>query len=297
MQDVSRVYRLGLLRRRHVALADVDLAVARGLSLGLVGPNGSGKSTLLRILAGIDQPTTGTVRVFGEPPDARAVRRRIAYLPDGSPFPGELTAGRALALIGSLRGIARAEAKVLIPRMLERVGLDAHPRTPLRGYSRGMHRRFGLAQAFLGRPDLVLLDEPTAGLDAPGFHALADLLGEARSAGVTLILASHIATDLLDHCDEAVLLGDARVRRRAAPENLLGDPERTELTVRHLKAQDEGRLAAWARSELGAEVERVRPAQRSLAQLYADAKGSSAGDSGSSPGAGESSPSHGGSKS
>lgn len=281
MQGVGRVYRLGILRRRHVALAGIDLSVTRGLSLGLVGPNGSGKSTLLRILAGIDQPTTGTVRIFGQPADARAVRGRIAYLPDGSPFPGELTAGRALALIGSLRGIPRAEARALIPRMLERVGLDQHPRTPLRGYSRGMHRRFGLAQAFLGHPDLVLLDEPTAGLDAPGFHALADLLGEARSSGVTLILASHIATDLLEHCDDAVLLGRTRVQRRAAPEDLLGDPERTELTVRHLKPQDHARLAEWAHSELGADVERARPAQRSLAQLYADSGGSSASDRGS----------------
>ena len=266
-RGLARVYRGGLGWRRREALRSVDLEVRRGETIGVVGPNGSGKSTLLRLIAGVDRPTGGSVLVLGHAPSARAVRRRLAFLPDGSPFPEELSGRRVLDLIGSLAGTPARERRGRIEGMLERVGLSGAGEAPIRSYSRGMHRRFGLAQAFLSEPDVVLLDEPTAGLDAPGFSVLADLLAEAERRSATVVLASHVASDLVDHCDRLALLGAGEVRRVGTPDELLGDPDLVELRVRGLDPDGVGRLGAQL-GATGAELVDARPAHRSLSDLY-----------------------------
>ena len=267
VQAVGRTFRGGLGWRRRVALDRVDLQVPRGECLGIVGPNGSGKSTLLRLLAGVDRPTTGRVRVLGHPPESRAVRRRLAFLPDGSPFPAELSARRVLELVGSLSGIPRRGRRERIAAMLERVDLDGAGEAPVRTYSKGMHRRFGLAQAFLTEPDVVLLDEPTAGLDAPGFRVLSELLEAARGRDATVLLASHVASDLVEHCDRLALLGEGVVREVGSPDELLGDPAITELRVRGLAPERLVGLREQVERE-GAEVLAAGPARRSLYDLY-----------------------------
>ena len=138
---------------------------------------------------------------------------RLAFLPDGDPFPPELKLARPHDGGASPRPPRRGGAAAR-GESLEAVDLADRARTRLAAYSRGMHRRFGLAQAFLGAPDLVLLDEPTAGLDAPGFDALARLLGAARDCGATVVLASHVPSDLIEHCDEAVLLVGGAIEAR-----------------------------------------------------------------------------------
>lgn len=266
LRGVERVFRVGLRRRPHVALRGLDLEVERGTTVGFIGPNGSGKSTLLRILAGVDRPTRGEVRVLGAAPHERAARTRVAYLADGDPFPAELPARTALALVARLRGHDRGDVRGLVDSSLDAVGLLERARTRLGAFSRGMHRRFGLAQAFLGTPEVVLLDEPTAGLDAPGFEALARLLAAARARGATVILASHIPSDLIDHCDEAVLLVDGSVRARSDARELLGDPERTEFVV--TGGEEAARRARAALETSGLDVASAAPARRSLAELY-----------------------------
>lgn len=263
---VGRVYRVGLRRRARLALRGIDLEVRAGRTIGFVGPNGSGKSTLLRILAGVDRATTGTARVFGAAPSSRAARGRLAFLPDGDPFPPELEARSALTLVARLRGHRGAEARRLAEENLEAVDLADRARTRLAAYSRGMLRRFGLAQAFLGAPDLVLLDEPTAGLDAPGFDALARLLGAARARGATVVLASHVPSDLVDHCDEAVLLVDGAIEARADARELLGDADLTEIVIRG--GPEAAARAREALAAAGLEVAATSPARRSLADLY-----------------------------
>lgn len=266
LRGLGRVYRVGLRRRPHVALRDVDLEVRAGRTIGFVGPNGSGKSTLLRILAGVDRATSGTARVFGAAPFSRGARERLAFLPDGDPFPPELEARSALTMVARLRGHGGKEARRLAEESLAAVDLADRARTRLAAYSRGMHRRFGLAQAFLGTPDLVLLDEPTAGLDAPGFDALARLLDAARARGATVVLASHVPSDLVEHCDEAVLLVDGVIEARADARELLGDTDLTEIVVR-----GGSEAAARAREVLaaaGLDVAATAPARRSLADLY-----------------------------
>ena len=220
---MTREFRVALGFRRRKVLLGVDLTLASGRCLGLAGPNGSGKSTLLRILAGVDRADGGQVGVLGGSPSQTEVRRRIGYLPEESPFPPEMSARSALDLLGSLQGMTRADRRREGDRLLEQVGLRTEARHRLGRYSRGMLRRFGLAQAALARPELLLLDEPTAGLDAEGFEVLGTMLAEARARGATVLLASHLIGDLRDCCDELAVILAGRIALRGEPRALLAD--------------------------------------------------------------------------
>jgi ABC-2 type transport system ATP-binding protein len=223
-------------RRRLAGLAGIDLEVPRGTVLGLAGPNGSGKTTLLRVVAGLEPHRSGTLDVLGGHPLEREVRRRIGWLPEDSPFPPELGARTALELAASLQGLPAAACRAESERLLELVGLAGRARTPLGRFSRGMLRRFGLAQAWVARPELLLLDEPTAGLDAPGFAVLDTVLAEARAAGSTVVLASHLLSDLLGACDALCVLLGGRVVALGPPRAVLGDGTMLDLYRRHAPA-------------------------------------------------------------
>ena len=264
---IVRRFPLGLGLRRQTVLDGVDLELTQGASLALVGPNGSGKSTLLRLIAGVDRPSSGRIEVLGGSPAQAAVRQRLAYLPEDSPFPPELSARAAMDLLGSLSGLPRKVVRTGGDALLDRVGLSDQRRKPLRGFSRGMLRRFGLAQAFLSTPEVVLLDEPTAGLDAEGFGVLEDLLGEARSRGATVVLASHVLADVHDHCDQLVLLLGGKVAARGAPQTLLGGEGSARLEVAGLDASGLSSLESWVTKQ-GGRVTSVRPSGRTLLDLY-----------------------------
>jgi len=266
-RGVVRRFRGGLFARAKVALHGVDLAVPRGAALGLVGPNGSGKSTLMRLCAGVDVPTRGTLEVAGLPAASAAARARTAYLPEDSPFPGELSARAALALLAALAGLDRRTAAQRGAALLERVGLAEAAKRPLAGLSRGMLRRFGLAQAFLAEPEVVLLDEPTAGLDAEGFGVLDGLLREARSRGATTVLASHLLADVHTHCDQLAVLAGGRLVAAGPPATLLAAAGRVRLDVEGLDGAGVAALEAWLAGR-GARVVGAAPGGRTLAELY-----------------------------
>src|SRR5688572_1088037 len=206
--------------RARTALTGIDLELGAGEALALAGPNGSGKSTLLALLAGVEHPSEGSVRVFGLEVGAAAARRRIGYAPDTCPFPGEFTPRAVLDLLGSLFGLARRERRQAAAEALARVGLADEARHALARFSAGMRRRFVLAQALFHRPDLVLLDEPTAGLDAQGYVVLDECLRELRARGATLVIASHEVADLRESCTRACVLLGGRIAARGTPAEL-----------------------------------------------------------------------------
>jgi ABC-2 type transport system ATP-binding protein len=279
LRGVTRAFRTGLFRRRSDVLCGVDLALERGRTLGLVGPNGSGKTTLLRIATGVDVQSGGDVSVLGASPHDARTRQRIGYLPEDSPFPHELTAVEALDLLGSLQSapkIPRKERLVRANALLERVGLGRHARTTLGRYSRGMLRRFGLAQAWFSEPDLVLLDEPTAGLDAEGFDVLAGFMAQAAERGTTVVIASHLASDLTDHADELAVLLGGRIAAKGTPGTLLGAEGRTQLELEGLDEQGLAKLRAWV-EEQGGHVTAERPGTRGLMERYRSPPGSQSG--------------------
>ncbi|MCP3918305.1 MAG: ABC transporter ATP-binding protein [bacterium] len=267
LSGIERSFPVGLGFRRKPVLRGADLALEAGSTLGLVGPNGSGKSTLIRLCAGVDRASGGETRVLGGSPLEAAVRARLAYLPEESPFPAELTGIAVMELLGTLRGMPRRRARERGAELLERVGLGAHTRARVGGYSRGMKRRFGLAQAFLSDPELVLLDEPTAGLDAPGFAVLEDLLTEAHARAATVVIASHLISDVHSHCDRLALLLDGRVVAHDVPHALLAAEGRTEFVVEDLDERALDALEAWIAQNGGRIVTR-RPGGRTLLELY-----------------------------
>jgi ABC-2 type transport system ATP-binding protein len=218
---------LGL--RRTQVLRGLSLELASGTVLGLAGPNGSGKSTLLRVIAGVERASSGTLRVLAGSVENASIRRRIGYLPEDSPFPPELSALAMLELCGAVSRIPRERVQRESVRLLALVGLQAVARKPLGSYSRGMLRRFGLAQAWLHAPELLLLDEPTAGLDAQGFEVLAAILAEARARQTSIVIASHLPGDFSEHATEMAVILEGRIDLRGTVRELLAGRSLLEL--------------------------------------------------------------------
>jgi len=236
LAGVTRRYARWFGLARTDVLRGVDLQVPRGATLGLAGPNGSGKSTLLRLVAGVESPDAGSIRVLERAPRRAAAEDRVGWLSDDALFPSDMSIGAALKLAGSIHGLRGRELTRRADARLERVGLRAHARQTLGRASRGMLRRFGIAQAWIHDPELVLLDEPTAGLDAEGFVVLHEILDEARAAGTTVVIASHAASDLAGRCDVIAVLLDGRIAVRGAPANVLAGGGLLEIYRRHARA-------------------------------------------------------------
>jgi len=264
---ITKHYRTGLRWRRREALCGVDLEVTSGELVGLAGPNGSGKSTWMRLVAGVEVQSSGELEVLGGTTADAEVRRRLGFLPEDAPFPKELGARACLDLLGSLSGMSRDEARERGDALLERVGLTHEAETALGKFSRGMLRRFGLAQAWLHSPELILLDEPTAGLDAEGHEVLRGLLDEAREAGTTICLSSHLPGDFGAGCDRLAVMVGGRIVQVGAPDKLLGEPGSWSVSVEGLEEARLGELEEWLRAA-GASTTEVRPTGRDLSDLY-----------------------------
>ena len=189
---------------RITAVADVSFALKEGETTALVGHNGAGKTTLIKLMLGLVRPTAGTVSVLGENPAAGevAARRRLGYLPENVSFNMALTGRETLAFYGRLKRVARSE----IADLLERVGLTAAADRRIGSYSKGMRQRLGLAQALLGDPAVLLLDEPTTGLDPALRRSFYDIVGESRSRGATILLSSHALTELEGQADRVIIV-------------------------------------------------------------------------------------------
>mgnify|MGYP000359717405 CR=1 FL=1 len=195
------------------ALDGATLSVGRGETLGLVGRNGAGKTTLFKLLVGHDTPDAGSVTVAGLPPSAgTALRERVGYLPEHAGFPPSLTGREVLSFHARVRGVPADERDRRVERVLHTVGLGDAAERRVGGYSNGMNRRLGLATALVGDPEVLLLDEPTAGLDPAGvadFHAVVDAL--ATETDVTVLVTSHVLPEIERLCDRVAVLEDGDI--------------------------------------------------------------------------------------
>ena len=214
VRGLTKTYRDGLFGRRKVhALRGVDLSVGRGEIYGLLGPNGAGKTTLIKVLLGICRKSGGEATVLGHAAGARAARGNVGYLPEGHRLPRHLTANTALDYYGGLSGLSSAEVKRRRGELLELVGLGKGGPGNVRKFSKGMQQRLGLAQAMLHDPDLLILDEPTDGVDPVGRADIRRVLAELKARGKTVFLNSHLLQELELVCDRAAILRDGEVRR------------------------------------------------------------------------------------
>jgi ABC-2 type transport system ATP-binding protein len=195
---------------RTTALDGLSLTVGRGELVGLLGPNGAGKTTTIKLLLGLARPTTGTGRVLGAPLGDRAARARIGYLPELFRYQPWLKAREVLHLHTELARIAPARRQAAVDKALAWVGLTARAGDQVSGFSKGMQQRLGLGVALLGEPDLILLDEPTSALDPIGRTDVRAIVRSARDRGATVVLNSHLLTEVEQTCDWVVILHEGR---------------------------------------------------------------------------------------
>ncbi|MCG8406474.1 MAG: ABC transporter ATP-binding protein [Phycisphaerales bacterium] len=188
------------------ALRGVNVQVGRGEIFGLLGPNGAGKSTLVKIMMTVIKPDRVRGTVLGQPVGHRATMARIGYLPEAHRFPAYLTGAQLLDYFAALAKVSRSDRRGRAARLLERVGMSQWANTKISKYSKGMLQRLGIAQALMNDPDLVVLDEPTDGLDPIGRRHVRELLLELKAAGKTIFLNSHLLSELEQVCDRVVIL-------------------------------------------------------------------------------------------
>jgi ABC-2 type transport system ATP-binding protein len=212
VRNLTKLY-APAFRRSVCALDGVTLEIPRGLVFGLLGPNGAGKTTLVKILLGIARRTGGEAELLGRPAPDPATRRRVGFLPETPRFAAHLTGLGALALMGSLAGLSRRETLRRAGPLLEEAGLAADAGTrKVSGYSKGMLQRLGLAQALIADPELVILDEPTDGVDPVGRRDIRLLLERLRARGKTVVVSSHILSEIEAVCDRVAVLGGGRLQ-------------------------------------------------------------------------------------
>jgi len=216
-----------------VAVRGLSLQVRRGEIFGFLGPNGAGKSTSMKMLLGLVKPSSGHAKILDQPFSSVAVRRKIGFLPEDFRFYDWLTASELLTLHGRLCGLTPAQLRDRVPAFLDVVGLMAHRERRLRGFSKGMMQRIGLAQALIHEPELVFLDEPTSGLDPMGRRLVRDIIRDQRKRGATVFLNSHLLSEVEITCDTVVFIKQGEV---IGSRDLHGAPD-DEIHV-HIRAQN-----------------------------------------------------------
>ncbi len=210
-QDLTKVYSAGLKKRGIVALDNVSLSIHEGEIFGLLGPNGAGKTTFLKVVLGITQPTSGNAIVGGHKPSDPQSRQRLGYLPENHRFPSHLTGMGLMVATGRLYGMNLSEIKSRADNLLAMVGMSRWADTKLRKYSKGMQQRIGIAQAMISDPDLLLLDEPTDGVDPVGKVEIRDVLNKIRSDGKSIVLNSHLLSEVESVADRVAILNRGRL--------------------------------------------------------------------------------------
>jgi ABC-2 type transport system ATP-binding protein len=206
---------------RRDAVVDVSLSVSPGAIHGLLGPNGAGKTTTLKMLLGLVKPTAGRFEILGRQAQAPGSRARVGFLPEQPYFPQQLKAAEALALYGRLTDLSPREIAEQTDVLLARVGLDGQNKTLLSKFSRGMLQRLGLAQALLGKPEVLVLDEPASGLDPVGQRDVRNLMMGLKAEGVTILLSSHQLSEVETVSDEVTILNQGVVAARGHIDDLL----------------------------------------------------------------------------
>lgn len=268
--SLTKKYSLGWGRGRLLALDGLNLRVSEGEVYGLLGPNGSGKSTTLKLILNLVWPTDGEAWIFDVPCDKVVSRLHVGFLPENPYFYRYLTGVETLEFYGKLCGMSGPVLKKRIDELLEMVGL-AHARDRrLAGYSKGMLQRIGLAQALIHDPRLLLLDEPTAGVDPIGSKEIRDLILRLKGMGKTVLLSSHLLAQVQDVCDRIGVLNLGKMILEGGVSQLVSDQRRLSITVQDLP--DAGRAAVEAAVQAaGGKVVQVEHPQTTLESLFLEA--------------------------
>lgn len=218
-------------KRAFVAVQDLSLHVPKGHVFGFLGPNGAGKTTTINMLLGNIYPTSGTATLLGYPIGHQEARRKLGFLPEKFQFHDFLTATEFLHLHGKLYGMNQKARNARVPEVLEIVGLSSRANSRVREFSKGMQQRVGLAQAILNDPDLVILDEPTSALDPLGRREVREIVSLLKSQGKTVMLNSHLLSEIEMTCDQVAILKNGVVVRQGKIDDLLAAPSVVQMRV------------------------------------------------------------------
>jgi ABC-2 type transport system ATP-binding protein len=260
IEGITKTFPVPLRRQRVIAVKNLHLTIQPGEVYGLLGPNGCGKSTSLKILLGLVTPNSGRALIFGKDSREYRSRRDVGFLPENPYFYKFLTAAETLAFYGKICGLSGKTLATRIDELIELVGLrDARDRR-VGGFSKGMLQRIGLAQALIQDPGLVVLDEPTAGVDPAGSHQIRDLILDLKKRGKTVLLTSHLLEQVQEICDRVGIMARGEMIREGSLDDLVRVKNQTEFVIenappelaaqiQNLVAQSPARLVATRQPE------------------------------------------------
>lgn len=268
-RNLGKIYRDFWGRKKVYALKSLDIEVKQGEIFGLLGPNGSGKSTTIKLILGLLFPTSGRAFVFGK--DSTDVRKneRVGYLPEESYLYKFLNAEETLDFYGRLFEMPAEERRARTEKLIKMVGLEKSRRRQLREYSKGMTRRIGLAQALINEPDLLVLDEPTTGLDPLGSRDMKDLILKLRDEGKTILLCSHQLADVQDVCDRVAILHQGELKELGRVDSLLKVQDVTEVHAKGLSDEAKREIQEVIKRH-GGEVLTVDNPTTTMEELFLD---------------------------
>ncbi len=268
IENLTKIFPLSLRKRYLVAVEQLSLTVGDGEVYGLIGPNGSGKSTTMKVVLGLMAPTKGTCRVFGN--DSRDVvsRNQVGFLPENPYFYKYLTGAETLKFYGKLCGMKGPALKERVDELLEMVDLTGARDRRLGGYSKGMLQRIGLAQAVVQRPRLVVLDEPTAGVDPSGSRKIRDLVLQLKKDGTSVMLCSHLLEQVQEVCDRIGIIHQGRMVKEGSLKELIALEDQTEIVLKNGSEALIEKIRSLIREEQGAELVTLGHPRTTLERVF-----------------------------
>jgi ABC-2 type transport system ATP-binding protein len=263
LRGVIKDFSVGLRGVKLRAVDGLDLRVEPGQVFGLLGPNGSGKSTTIKLILGLLEPTAGECRVFGVPGTRVESRRDVGYLPEAPYFYRHLTGRELVRFYARICGLDRQILESRIAEVIQLVGMTEAAERRVSTYSKGMLQRIGLAQAIVHDPRLIILDEPTAGVDPVGSADISRLILELKARGKTVLITSHLLGQIEDVCDRVAILDRGQLILEGAVPDLVGRDDRQALVVEKLSPAELDDLRGW----LAARGRRLESVERPYARL------------------------------
>jgi len=272
IQKVTKVFPIPFRREHVVAVKDLSLEVSPGQVYGLLGPNGSGKSTTMKIVLGLVTPTTGRTEIFGRDSTSVESREEVGFLPENPYFYKYLTGAETLHFYGKLCGLRGARLKERAKELLDLVGLEGAANRRIGGYSKGMLQRIGLAQALVQEPRLLVLDEPTAGVDPAGSREIRDLILDFKKRGLTVLLCSHLLGQVQEICDRIGILHQGALVREGRLDDLISIQSQTELILENATPELLAQLEETISRSSARVVEKRKP-QTTLERYFLEVTG------------------------
>jgi ABC-2 type transport system ATP-binding protein len=268
IRNLVKDFKTSFRRKPLRAVDDVSIRIMPGEVYGLIGPNGSGKSTTMKALLGLVAPTAGQCAIFGKDSLKVDSRNDVGFLPENPYFYKHLSGGETLRFYGKLCGLGGKALENRVTEMLALVDLEGARDRRIGGYSKGMLQRIGLAQALIQEPRLVILDEPTAGVDPVGSRQIRDLILKLRERGITVFLCSHLLEQVQEVCDHVGIIFRGRMIREGRLEDLIAIEDQTEIVLKDAAPELLEKISALVASTPGASVVRTGKPRTTLERLF-----------------------------